>query len=153
MNFKDTLPITVESMKTRATLNADPFETCQHQATPGRYLQVELKGCNIHVSIMILACKLFPDNPFPTQLSEAQVTISTIFSAGAKPRNITLAEASAGRNVVLQLLTHILQPLPSVSPLPIPPSTPFCGVFPGSPCKMTSHSPNASSTQNTNITA
>ncbi|KAK0482904.1 hypothetical protein EDD18DRAFT_1362304 [Armillaria luteobubalina] len=118
-----------------------------------RYLQVELEEGSIHVGITIPAYKLLPDNPFPTQLSEAQAAISTIFSAGAKPKNITLAEASAGGNVVLQLLTHILQPLPSVSPLPIPPSTPFHGVFPGSPCKMTSHSPNASSMQNTDITA
>ncbi|KAK0486797.1 Alpha/Beta hydrolase protein [Armillaria luteobubalina] len=98
-----------------------------------QYLQLELEQHNVHASIAILAYKLLPDNPFPAQLREAQAAISTLLSAGAKPQNITLAGASAGGNLVLQLFTHILHPLPSVPPIPITPSTPFRGVFLMSP--------------------
>ncbi|KAK0471499.1 Alpha/Beta hydrolase protein [Armillaria novae-zelandiae] len=96
-----------------------------------KYLQVELEQRNIHVGIAILAYKLLPDNPFPAQLHEAQAAIATLLNLGAKPQNITLAGASAGGNLVLQLLTHILHPFPSVSP--ITPEVNFRGVFLMSP--------------------
>ncbi|KAK0209926.1 hypothetical protein IW262DRAFT_1281103 [Armillaria fumosa] len=95
-----------------------------------RYLQLEIKTHNIHVSIAILAYKLLPNNSFPTQLCEAQAAISTLLTAGAKPHNITLAGTSAGGNLILQLLGHILHPLPSVSPVP---EVCFRGVFLMSP--------------------
>ncbi|KAK0183566.1 Alpha/Beta hydrolase protein [Armillaria mellea] len=75
-----------------------------------RYLQLELEQRNIHVGIAILAYKLLPENPFPAQLREATAAIDTLLRAGAA--DITLAGASAGGNLVLQLLTHILHPLP-----------------------------------------
>ncbi|KAK0190141.1 Alpha/Beta hydrolase protein [Armillaria mellea] len=93
-----------------------------------RYLQLELEQRNIHVGIAILAYKLLPENPFPTQLREATAAIDTLLRAGAA--DITLAGASAGGNLVLQLLTHILDPLPSVPPLCVPR---FRGVFLMSP--------------------
>ncbi|KAK0209920.1 Alpha/Beta hydrolase protein [Armillaria fumosa] len=95
-----------------------------------RYLQLELEQRNIHVGIAILAYKLLPDNPFPTQLREAQAAIATLLSSGATPQNITLAGSSAGGNLVLQLLTHILHPLSSVSRIP---EVRFRGVFLMSP--------------------
>ncbi|KAK0486777.1 hypothetical protein EDD18DRAFT_1193777, partial [Armillaria luteobubalina] len=99
-----------------------------------RYLQVELEERNIYVSIAIsFNLELLPNNPFPAQLPGAQAAISTLLSAGAKPQNITLAGASAGGNLILQLLTHILHPLPTVTPLRFPLSTPFRGVFLMSP--------------------
>ncbi|KAK0209908.1 hypothetical protein IW262DRAFT_1244121, partial [Armillaria fumosa] len=83
-----------------------------------RYLQVELEQRNIHIGIAILAYKLLPNNPFPAQLCEAQAAISSLLNAGTKPQNITLTGASASRNLILQLFTHILHPLSSVSQIP-----------------------------------
>lgn len=95
-----------------------------------RYLQLELQQCNIHLGIAILTYKLLPNNPFPAELGEVQASISTLLRLGAKAQNITLASASAGGNLVLQLLAHVLHPLPSVSPIP---EVRFRGVFLMSP--------------------
>ncbi|PBK85872.1 alpha/beta-hydrolase [Armillaria gallica] len=97
-----------------------------------QYLQMELEQRNIHIGIAILAYKLLPENPFPAQLREAKAAVDTLLKAGAKPQNITLAGASAGGNLVLQMLTHMLHPLLSVAPVPIP-ETRFRGVFLMSP--------------------
>ncbi|KAK0440480.1 Alpha/Beta hydrolase protein, partial [Desarmillaria tabescens] len=95
-----------------------------------QYLQVELEQRNIHVGIAILAYKLLPDNPFPTQLCKDKATFDTLFKAGAKPKNITLTGASAGGNLVLQMLAHILHHHASIEPIP---EMRFCGIFLMSP--------------------
>ncbi|KAG7442006.1 alpha/beta-hydrolase [Guyanagaster necrorhizus] len=113
-----------------------------------QYLHEELRQRNIHVGIAILAysaspyspphvvdsfmiqAELVPDNPFPTQLRETKAALDMLLNGGAKPENITLAGASAGGNLVLQMLAHILHRLPSVEPIP---ETRFRGVFLMSP--------------------
>jgi acetyl esterase/lipase len=59
-----------------------------------------------------------PDNPFPTQLSQANVALKHLLNKGIPPSNIILAGDSAGANLVIQLAAHILHPLPSISAPP-----------------------------------
>lgn len=59
-----------------------------------------------------------PDNPFPTQLIQANVALKHILNKGIPPSNIILGGDSAGGNLVIQLAAHILRPLASISAPP-----------------------------------
>jgi acetyl esterase/lipase len=54
---------------------------------------------------------------FPTQLNQLLLAVQHFISSGVPPARIFLAGNSAGGNLVLQLISHILHPSP-LSPLP-----------------------------------
>ncbi|KAL0066985.1 hypothetical protein AAF712_005974 [Marasmius tenuissimus] len=65
------------------------------------------------ISIVSMEYSLHPQT-FPTQLTEIVHAFNHFLSASnVKPSNIHLAGDSAGANLVLQLLSHTLHPLPS----------------------------------------
>lgn len=59
-----------------------------------------------------------PESPFPTQLRQANAALVYLLNKGIPPSNIILSGDSAGGNLVLQLASHILHPLPSIPPPP-----------------------------------
>jgi acetyl esterase/lipase len=57
---------------------------------------------------------LVPTAVFPTQLRQATLAIQHIISSGVKPENIQIVGDSAGANLALSLLSHMLHPLEGV---------------------------------------
>ncbi|KAK0190540.1 Alpha/Beta hydrolase protein [Armillaria mellea] len=81
-----------------------------------RYVQLELAVRNIQVGAAVLSYNLIPNARFPSQLHEAQSAIEYLIQSGVKPENIELVGDSAGCNLILQILSHILHPLPTLKP-------------------------------------
>ncbi|KAF8871424.1 Alpha/Beta hydrolase protein [Gymnopilus junonius] len=73
------------------------------------------------VGIAVLEYSLAPDFPFPTQLRQLIAAVEHLFSTGVQPDKLHLIGDSAGANLILQLLSHTLHPLPSelVPPSPL----------------------------------
>ncbi|KAG5338971.1 hypothetical protein C0989_005470, partial [Termitomyces sp. Mn162] len=72
-----------------------------------------------------------PTATFPTQLKQAVLAVQHLISMGVEPQNIQLTGDSAGGNLVLQLLSHMLHPVTDVPRLTI--TAPFSGVYLMSP--------------------
>lgn len=102
-----------------------------------RHAQVELESRNIHVGIVVMSYNLIPPGKFPSQLREAKSGLEHLFKFGVQPENILLAGDSAGGNLILQILSHMLHPLASVEHINFPPSEVhsrrFRGAFLSSP--------------------
>ena len=62
---------------------------------------------------------LAPESPLPTQLRQANAALSHLVNKGISPANIVIGGDSAGGNLALQLMSHILHPLPSIPPPPV----------------------------------
>ncbi|KAG6901554.1 hypothetical protein C0995_010611 [Termitomyces sp. Mi166 len=96
-----------------------------------RYVQRELEEEGKETGFAILQYSLVPTATFPTQLKQAVLAVQRLFSMGVKPQNIQLTGDSAGGNLVLQLFSHILHPVPDVPRLTL--TAPFSGAYPMSP--------------------
>ncbi|KAK0444377.1 Alpha/Beta hydrolase protein [Armillaria borealis] len=81
-----------------------------------RYVQLELAVRNIQVGVAVLSYNLIPNARFPSQLHEAQSAIKYLIQSGVKPENVELVGDSAGCNLILQIFSHILHPLPTLKP-------------------------------------
>jgi len=68
--------------------------------------------------IAVLEHSLAPESPMPIQLRQANAALTHLLNKGIPPTNIIIGGDSAGGNMVLQLLSHILHPLPSIPALP-----------------------------------
>ncbi|KAF5387548.1 hypothetical protein D9757_006563 [Collybiopsis confluens] len=95
-----------------------------------RYAQLEWENQGIDVGI---AVSVLTEAAFPTQLRQAVRAIEHLISIGCQLSDIQLVGDSAGGNLVTQVLSHILHPLPFVPPLKIPQSSRFRGVYLMSP--------------------
>jgi len=78
-----------------------------------------------------LTAALIPSATFPTQLKQAVAAIEHLISTGVQPQNIQIVGDSAGANLALQLISHILHPLSGVRPLNLP--SPIRGIYLMSP--------------------
>ncbi|KIK66207.1 hypothetical protein GYMLUDRAFT_239197 [Collybiopsis luxurians FD-317 M1] len=87
-----------------------------------RYAQLEWKKQGLEVGVVILSYSVLPEDVFPTQLYQATQAINHLLGMGCDPSNICLAGDSAGGNLLFQLFSHMLHPLPScnVPPLELP---------------------------------
>ncbi|KAF9690738.1 hypothetical protein EKO04_011321 [Ascochyta lentis] len=85
-----------------------------------RYLASFVKTLNNRpksrrVSVLLLAYTLAPEGVYPTQLREAAVVLTHLIrETGRSPSNIFIAGDSAGGNLALSLLSHLLHPHPDV---------------------------------------
>ncbi|KAF2996282.1 hypothetical protein E8E13_005054 [Curvularia kusanoi] len=67
------------------------------------------------VSVLMLAYSLAPEAVYPTQLREAAVVLAhLVHETGRSPSRLFLAGDSAGGNLVMSLLSHLLHPHPDV---------------------------------------
>ncbi|TFK35740.1 Alpha/Beta hydrolase protein, partial [Crucibulum laeve] len=82
-------------------------------------VQAHLQRKGKSIGIVFLDYSLIPGAAFPTQLSQAVLAIKHLLNLGMVPENIHLAGSSAGGNLVLQVLSHMLHPLPEVPELPL----------------------------------
>ncbi|KAF8901350.1 Alpha/Beta hydrolase protein [Gymnopilus junonius] len=96
------------------------------------YVQKELLKNDCDVGFVVLAYSLVPDAEFPTQLRQATVAVEHLVALGVHPSNLHLVGDSAGGNLILSLLSHILHPLDSIRPImPLP--APIRGAYLMSP--------------------
>ncbi|KAK0462119.1 Alpha/Beta hydrolase protein [Armillaria novae-zelandiae] len=93
-----------------------------------RYIQLELEKHNIDLGIAVVAYNLLLSAIFPSQLREATDGFNHLIKAGVPPENIIISGDSAGGNLALQLLSHILYPLPSVQTAQASPETRLCSL-------------------------
>lgn len=84
-----------------------------------RYVQLELAVRHIQAGVAVLSYSLIPNAKFPSQLHEAQSAIEYLIQSGVKPENIELVGDSAGCNLILQIFSHILHPLPMLKPFEV----------------------------------
>ncbi|KAH7355690.1 Alpha/Beta hydrolase protein [Pyrenochaeta sp. MPI-SDFR-AT-0127] len=75
------------------------------------------KGCR-SVAVLILAYTLAPEGTHPTQLREATTILSHLLTkTGRLPSDIFISGDSAGGNLSLAVLSHLLHPHPDVPPV------------------------------------
>ncbi|KAF9555947.1 alpha/beta-hydrolase [Agrocybe pediades] len=70
------------------------------------------------IGFVALNYSLTPTAYFPTQLKQTILALNHLLSLGVRPENIQVAGESAGGALVLQLLSHILHPVPDLPLLP-----------------------------------
>lgn len=66
------------------------------------------------VSTILLAYTCAPEAQYPTQLCQAAELLDHLIKEGRNPRDIIIAGDSAGANLSLALLSHLLHPHPDV---------------------------------------
>ena len=85
------------------------------QYLPRLVKDLSTDGSNLSVSVLLLAYTLVPEAVYPTQLREIAVVIAHLVrNTGRSPSKIFVAGDSAGGNLVLSLLSHMLHPHPDV---------------------------------------
>jgi acetyl esterase/lipase len=82
---------------------------------------------------MLPTIALVPEAMFPTPLKQVVTAINHLMDLGVDPQNMQFLGDSAGGNLILQVLGHLLHPLESerVPPLSLP--APFKGAYLMSP--------------------
>ncbi|KAJ3890736.1 Alpha/Beta hydrolase protein [Lentinula edodes] len=92
-------------------------------------LQVSLQGqkAGVQLGVAVLDYSLYPAG-FPTQLHQLISAITQIISSGLPPSHIFLAGDSAGANIIIQLIGHLLHPSPQITEHVEVPSGGFAGI-------------------------
>ncbi|KAF9562375.1 alpha/beta-hydrolase [Agrocybe pediades] len=78
------------------------------------YLQAELAMGGCDVGIAVLGYTIIPDAGFPTQTHQLTVAVQHLLATGLHPSNLHIIGDSAGGNIILSFLSHLLHPLPSL---------------------------------------
>lgn len=74
-------------------------------------------AAGIDVACAILEYTLAPKAKYPSHLKQASMGLQAILDTGVSARDIIIGGDSAGGNLTMQLLMHILHPHPQVAPL------------------------------------
>lgn len=82
-------------------------------------------------AVAILQYTVAPGGPFPTQMVQAVAAVRQVIELGFSPANIVVGGDSAGGNLTMQLLSHLLHPHASSDPLLL--KEPLGGAFIVSP--------------------
>lgn len=77
----------------------------------------------------IVAVALHPEGDYPLPLRQLVVMLNHLIASGVPPEGITMVGESAGSNLILMLLSHMLHPIPGVEPLVLPPGTKLGGGY------------------------
>ncbi|PPQ72324.1 hypothetical protein CVT24_004543 [Panaeolus cyanescens] len=93
----------------------------RHEASKGLKESDGSEADSESIAVAMLAYSLFPDATFPTQLHQAVLALRSLLDQGIDPSNIIVMGDSAGGNLVVQLLGHLLHPIPSIPSLKIDP--------------------------------
>lgn len=100
---------------------------------------------NTEVAVAVLEYTLCPEARYPVQLRQAVSALTHLLSQGVRPRDIIIGGDSAGGNLTAQLLTHLLEPHPTVPRVVL--SEKLLGAFLVSPW-LSRHTNHASFTEN-----
>ncbi|PPQ99344.1 hypothetical protein CVT24_009158 [Panaeolus cyanescens] len=96
-----------------------------------QYLQSALKTKGHDVGIAILAYSLVPTVGLEGQLAQTTRAVEHILASGVKPENLHLMGDSAGAQLMLAFLSHLLHPLDNIRRLPL--ASPFGSMYMMSP--------------------
>jgi acetyl esterase/lipase len=88
-------------------------------------------GTKAPVAVAFLQYTLAPGGQYPQQLREASAALNHILRSGFEPRDIMFGGDSAGANLAVQLIYHILNPNPDVPLVKL--AHPVAGAFLVSP--------------------
>jgi len=97
------------------------------------------KGGSPDVAVALLQYTLTPGAAYPTQLRQSCEALTIILDKYLAPRNISPSKSlvmggdSAGGNLALLMMRHLIQPHPSIAPVKLPPGEALAGVFLVSP--------------------
>ncbi|KAG5638085.1 hypothetical protein H0H81_001852 [Sphagnurus paluster] len=95
------------------------------------YVLKELKVKDKEAGFAILQYSLVPTADFPTLLRQAVLAAQHLISTGVQPQNIQVVGDSAGANLIVALLSHLLHPVPELPRLTL--SAPLRGAYIMSP--------------------
>jgi len=84
------------------------------------YVRQELAHNDLDVGFAILSYSIVPTVAFPTQLIQAVKAIQHVLDSGCSPQNIQIVGDSAGANLVLAFLSHMLHPVEDVPLISFP---------------------------------
>ncbi|KAJ7160973.1 Alpha/Beta hydrolase protein [Mycena filopes] len=85
-----------------------------------RHVQLELEKQDIEIGLILFNYSLAPRAPFPTPLKQAGLALEFLMAAGVQPQNLQLVGDSAGGNLILQILLHMLHPRSGVPEIRLP---------------------------------
>lgn len=83
------------------------------------------------VAVAVLQYTLTPTARFPTQLAQAAAGLAHLLRGGIRPGQLVVGGDSAGGNLTMQLLSHLLHPHPAAETLAL--AEPLAGAFLVSP--------------------
>ncbi|OAA45041.1 Alpha/beta hydrolase fold-3 [Metarhizium rileyi] len=89
------------------------------------------REAGVEVAVGCLQYTLLNDGRFPVPLVQAVEALGSLLDSGISPSDIYMGGDSAGGNLSMQVLSHILHPHQGIRPLE--PSEPLAGVFLVSP--------------------
>lgn len=87
----------------------------------------ETKSHGGHVAVALLEYGLTPAHTYPTQLRQARDALQHLLQMNINPANIVIGGDSAGANLALGLLSHIMHPHPAIEPIDM--AQPLGGAF------------------------
>ncbi|THH12488.1 hypothetical protein EW146_g7648 [Bondarzewia mesenterica] len=91
-------------------------------------VQLDLEATIEGAGVVFLEYSLTPDYPLPIQLRQINAAMKYLISHGSQPASIILVGDSAGANLIMQLVSHIMHPLPNI-PTPVSLSEPLGGAL------------------------
>ncbi|KAH6890845.1 alpha/beta hydrolase fold protein [Coprinopsis sp. MPI-PUGE-AT-0042] len=80
------------------------------------YVRKALLEDNIAAGVVLLGYGLVPEAQFPVQLRQLCVALDHLLATGTHPSDIIIVGDSAGGNMILQLVSQLLHPLPDIGP-------------------------------------
>ncbi|KAG6908728.1 hypothetical protein DXG01_003573 [Tephrocybe rancida] len=95
------------------------------------YVRSRLSRGGLDAGFAIMSYSIVPTEIFPTQLAQAAEALQHVIASGCSPQNIHIVGDSAGGNLALALLSHMLHPVSGVPSLSL--TSRIGGVFLMSP--------------------
>lgn len=72
------------------------------------------REAGVEVAVAVLQYSLLTDGQFPVALQQAAASLGEVLDAGFAPSDIIIGGDSAGGNITMQLMSHLLHPLDGV---------------------------------------
>ncbi|KAF7306238.1 Abhydrolase-3 domain-containing protein [Mycena indigotica] len=94
-----------------------------------RYIGDRVSEHGTGMSVVMLNYTLAPTRTFPAQLNQARLALEFLINSGLHAQQIHVAGDSAGGNLALQLMSHMLHPHPDVPRLQLPPNQTLGGLY------------------------
>ncbi|GLB44455.1 putative alpha beta hydrolase fold protein [Lyophyllum shimeji] len=84
------------------------------------YVRLELARDGLDVGFAILNYSIVPTASFPQQLIQAVKAIQHVIDSGCSPQNIQIVGDSAGANLALAFLSHMIHPVKGIQQVSLP---------------------------------
>lgn len=116
-----------------------------------KFVEYLRKDIEEELSVAVLVYSLTPENKYPLQFHQAVLAIQSLLDRGVEAKDILMAGDSAGGNIILSVLSHLLHKHPAVPAL-TPRSTPFATAICISPAVSHAFDPDEYPSMRTNAT-